>query len=391
MGIGPRLDGRHAAVVAARRASRTTSRTPRVRRAGARGCHRRAPACWLHAFPGQPTRSAPRAARARGSGASRASRRWRRSSSSTGRGARATRPLRARGAPRSSRSSNASTASSTPRAARARRAGRRRVSASTSTRLTLTDVSRNFGRRRALRDVSLHCRDAATSSGCSGHNGAGKSTLLAILATLLRPTHRRRAVRRRDRARTAAPPFARASACSGTICSSIPSSPPPRTCAFFARLYGLDRRRRAACDAALERAGLADRARRRRVGILARHAAAARARAGAAARAAAAAARRTVHRVSTRRRRRALVGAPARGSPRSGTIVVLATHDLDLAEGLLDARGDPQGRPRWRRSTTDGRSVRDALPRRCGARPAEPRRRDGPRSSASPGSSCGRT
>jgi ABC-type multidrug transport system ATPase subunit len=52
------------------------------------------------------------------------------------------------------------------------------------TSLTFTDVTRNFGRRRALNKVSLRC-DAGQILALLGPNGAGKSTLLAIASTLL--------------------------------------------------------------------------------------------------------------------------------------------------------------------------------------------------------------
>jgi heme exporter protein A len=55
------------------------------------------------------------------------------------------------------------------------------------TSLSFTDVSRNFGRRRALARVSLRC-DAGTIVALLGPNGAGKSTLLSIAATLLEPS-----------------------------------------------------------------------------------------------------------------------------------------------------------------------------------------------------------
>jgi heme exporter protein A len=48
------------------------------------------------------------------------------------------------------------------------------------------DISRHFGRRRALSHVSLRAR-AGEIIGLLGPNGAGKSTLLSILATLSRP------------------------------------------------------------------------------------------------------------------------------------------------------------------------------------------------------------
>ncbi len=50
----------------------------------------------------------------------------------------------------------------------------------------LRGVTRHFGERTALRDVSLDVPVGATLA-VLGHNGAGKSTLLRLLATLLRP------------------------------------------------------------------------------------------------------------------------------------------------------------------------------------------------------------
>jgi heme exporter protein A len=55
------------------------------------------------------------------------------------------------------------------------------------TNLQFNDVSRTFGRRRALNRVSLSA-EAGTITALLGHNGAGKSTLLSIAATLLQPT-----------------------------------------------------------------------------------------------------------------------------------------------------------------------------------------------------------
>jgi heme exporter protein A len=53
--------------------------------------------------------------------------------------------------------------------------------------LSIRELSRNFGRRRALTRVSLDCRSGEIV-GLLGPNGAGKSTLLAILSTLAIPS-----------------------------------------------------------------------------------------------------------------------------------------------------------------------------------------------------------
>lgn len=53
--------------------------------------------------------------------------------------------------------------------------------------LSIRELSRNFGRRRALSRVSLECR-AGEIVGLLGPNGAGKSTLLAIVSTLAAPS-----------------------------------------------------------------------------------------------------------------------------------------------------------------------------------------------------------
>src|SRR5215813_13370303 len=51
----------------------------------------------------------------------------------------------------------------------------------------LADVSRHFGRRRAVSHVSLTARSGQII-GLLGPNGAGKSTLIGMLATLVTPT-----------------------------------------------------------------------------------------------------------------------------------------------------------------------------------------------------------
>ncbi len=53
--------------------------------------------------------------------------------------------------------------------------------------ISIRELSRNFGRRRALSRLSLECR-AGEIVGLLGPNGAGKSTLLAIVSTLAAPS-----------------------------------------------------------------------------------------------------------------------------------------------------------------------------------------------------------
>ena len=54
-------------------------------------------------------------------------------------------------------------------------------------RLSVVDVARYFGRRKALTHVTFTC-ESGEIVGLLGPNGAGKSTLLNILATLLSPS-----------------------------------------------------------------------------------------------------------------------------------------------------------------------------------------------------------
>ncbi len=53
--------------------------------------------------------------------------------------------------------------------------------------VAIRNVSRHYGRRRALAGVTLECR-ASSIVGLFGPNGAGKSTLLGILSTLQTPS-----------------------------------------------------------------------------------------------------------------------------------------------------------------------------------------------------------
>jgi len=198
-------------------------------------------------------------------------------------------------------------------------------------RVAVDDVSRHFGRRRALHRVSLACR-AGTILGLLGPNGAGKSTLLAILSTLLAPTSGR--VRYGDHdARSAGPLLRGRLGLLGHDLYLYPELTARENLEFFARLYGLDHAHDRV-DAALAKAGLAHRAGDAVSGF----------------------SRGMRQRLALER---ALLHGPRlllldepftglddasghalvtrlRGLRDEGAIVIAATHDLDLAEGLLD-------------------------------------------------------
>jgi len=197
--------------------------------------------------------------------------------------------------------------------------------------LTAEDVSRHFGRRRALSRITFQTPKGSIL-GLLGPNGAGKSTMLAVLATLLRPSSG--AVRYGTHTAVASGAALRARiGILGHDLFLYPELTARENLAFFAGLYGAENPQSAA-DAALQRSGLADRAddpvasfsrgMRQRVGLE----------------------RALIHGprlvlldepftglddAST-----AALVARLQGLRESDAIVVLATHDLDLAEGLLD-------------------------------------------------------
>jgi heme exporter protein A len=123
--------------------------------------------------------------------------------------------------------------------------------------LQFADVSRHFGRRRALAHVSLECR-AGEILGLLGPNGAGKSTLLAVAATLMTPS----AGAVRYGTVTAREGGAALRSRIGLLAHDLhlyPELTALENLEFFARLYLLpDARSRA--EAALARAGLDSRA-----------------------------------------------------------------------------------------------------------------------------------
>jgi ABC-type multidrug transport system ATPase subunit len=191
------------------------------------------------------------------------------------------------------------------------------------------DVSRHFGRRRALSHLSLTVR-SGDIIGLLGPNGAGKSTLIAMLATLAAPTTGE--VRYGTQSARALGAALRIRI--GLLAHELhlyPELPARENLTFFARLYGLDPD--GLVDAALEGAGLSDRAddpvsgfsrgMRQRLAL---------------------------ERALLHRPRLVLFDEPFTGlDDRSvglasdrlrrlasdGAIVIVATHDLDLADGLV--------------------------------------------------------
>lgn len=105
-------------------------------------------------------------------------------------------------------------------------------------RVAVQNVSRHFGRRKALSQVAFTC-DAGDIIGLLGPNGAGKSTLLSILATLLAPSMGR--VEYGDR--TSADAGADVRARIGLLAHDLflyPELTARENLTFFGRLYGLD-------------------------------------------------------------------------------------------------------------------------------------------------------
>lgn len=198
------------------------------------------------------------------------------------------------------------------------------------TRLALTDVGRWFGRRKALSSVTFECQ-AGDIVGLLGPNGAGKSTLLAILSTLLKPSAGRVAY-----GSVTAPEGG--SALRGRLgvlghdLYLYPELTARENLTFFAKLYRLADPARRVADA-LERAGLTPRAdepvQRFSRGMRQRVA---------------------LERALLHQPRLVLLDEPFTGLDQAsastlverlrglrdlGTLVLVATHDLDIADGLL--------------------------------------------------------
>lgn len=192
-------------------------------------------------------------------------------------------------------------------------------------------VSRHYGRRAALSRVWLECR-AGTITGLLGPNGAGKSTLLGILATLVRPSAG--AVQYGDRTAASWGDAIRAQiGVLGHESYLYDELSAAENLAFFARLYGLaDFERRLA--EALDHARLTARA-HDRVGAFSRGLRQ----------------RLALERALLHDPRLVLLDEPFTGLDDEsmallvarlsvlrarGAIVVMATHDFETAEGVVD-------------------------------------------------------
>jgi ABC-type multidrug transport system ATPase subunit len=197
--------------------------------------------------------------------------------------------------------------------------------------LRVEDVSRHFGRRRALSHVTFTAPGGAIV-GLLGPNGAGKSTMMALLATLLRPS----SGRIRYGAHEADGRGAALRASIGVLGHDLflyPELTARENLEFFAGLYALPDPVASAATA-LAQADLSDRGddpvasfsrgMRQRVAL---------------------------ERALIHAPRLALLDEPFTGLDdasaaglvarlkqlrAAGAIVVLATHDLEIAEGLLD-------------------------------------------------------
>jgi heme exporter protein A len=125
------------------------------------------------------------------------------------------------------------------------------------TSVDFSDVTRNFGRRRALASVSFTA-GAGRLVALLGANGSGKSTLLSIAATLLEPSSgevRYGALT----AKAAGPALRRRIGLLGHDLYLYAELTAQENLQFFAELYGLDDSRRRVGEA-LTSAALADRA-----------------------------------------------------------------------------------------------------------------------------------
>jgi heme exporter protein A len=198
-------------------------------------------------------------------------------------------------------------------------------------RLTVDTVSCHFGRRRALTRVSFACAGGEIT-GVLGGNGAGKSTLLGVLASVV-PAAGGDVRYGEWTIRTGGAALRGRLALLAHDSQLYPELSARENLEFFAGLYGLrDAPHRAA--AALEHAGLADRG-DDAVGSYSRGMRQ----------------RLALERTLLHEPRLVLLDEPFTGLDDAGTglllrrlarlraagaLVLIATHDLDLVDGILD-------------------------------------------------------
>jgi len=196
-------------------------------------------------------------------------------------------------------------------------------------RVELADVSRHYGRRRAVSKISLSV-GRGEILGLLGPNGAGKSTLIAMIATLVRPTSGsiRYGGQTSDEAGAALRSRIGLLAHELHLYNELSAV---ENLEFFARLHGLEPA--TVVPAALEQAGLVDRAE----DVVSGFSRGMRQRLG-------------LERALINRPNLLLLDEPFTGLDdravtavtnrlrriaSEGAIIVLATHDLDVADGLV--------------------------------------------------------
>jgi heme exporter protein A len=197
------------------------------------------------------------------------------------------------------------------------------------TRLVVADVARHFGRRKALSNVSFIC-EPGDIVGLLGPNGAGKSTLLNILGTLLSPSKGR--VSYGDSSATDGAELRAAIGMLGHDLFLYPELTARENLTFFGQLYGLADVP-GVVTGALEQAGLSTRAddfvsgfsrgMRQRVALE----------------------RALLHNpklilldepfTGLDQASTAALVSRLRNRQQAGCLIVLATHDLDIADGLI--------------------------------------------------------
>lgn len=198
------------------------------------------------------------------------------------------------------------------------------------TRLATIDLGRHFGRRKALAHITFECH-AGEIVGLLGPNGAGKSTLLSVLATLLAPSAGRVEYGTANAHDAGAALRARIGLL-GHDLYLYPELTARENLRFFARLYGLSDPSRAVGEG-LEHAALVSRADDQVIGF------------SRGMRQRLALERALLHRprlllldepfTGLDQTSSAALVARLQGLREQGCLILLATHDLDVAEAVV--------------------------------------------------------